>query len=135
MKSFLTTLILILACITPSVAQQQKFHTPAEIFKIISDSKLMYEIKKLEKPIACPDYSNKLNSVDKYRVYTDSGFYTSTYNINDKARPLFDKAEEYFSSNNSYSALMYYRMALEADSTQYYIMTYIGQMYDYTNHV
>lgn len=139
MKSFLTTLILILVCLTPSVAQQQKLHTPAEIFKIISDSKLMYEIGKLEKPVNCPDYSNKLNYQDSYRVYTDSGFYTSTYKINDKARPLLDKAEEYFSSNNSYSALMYYRMALEADSTQYYILTYIGQMYDgqrdYTNSI
>lgn len=139
MKSFLTTLILFLACITPAVAQQQKLHTPAEILKMMSDSKLMYEVKMLNKPITCPDYSNKLNSQDRYRVYTDSGFYTSRYEINDKARPLLDQAEAYFKSNNRYSALMYYRMALEADSTQYYILTYIGQMYDgqrdYTNSI
>lgn len=139
MKTIFTTLILILTCLTHSVAQQQKLHTPAEILKMISDSKLMYEVKMLDKPIACPDYSNKLNYHDSYRVYTDSGFYTSQYEINDKAKPLLDKAEEYFSSNNPYSALMYYRMALEADSSIYYIMTYIGQMYDgqrdYTNSI
>ena len=124
-----TTLILFLTCITHAVAQQ-KLHTPAEILKMISDSKLMYEIKILDKPIACSDYSDKLNSHDSYRVVTDSSLYTSQYEINDKARPLLDKAEEYFKANNPYSALMYYRMALDADSTQYYIMTYIGQMYD-----
>jgi len=138
MKTLLTTLLLILTCITHAVAQQ-KLHTPAEILKMMSDSKLMYEVKMLDKPVTCPDYSNKLNSQDSYRVYTDSGFYTSRYEINDKARPLLDQAEAYFKSNNRYSALMYYRMALEADSTQYYILTYIGQMYDgqrdYTNSI
>jgi len=129
MKTLSTTLILFLIFITHAVAQQ-KFHTPAEILKMISDSKLMYEVKMLDKPIACPDYSNKLNAHDSYRVVTDSSLYTSQYEINDKARPLFDKAEEFFQAKNPYSALMYYRMALDADSTQYYIMTYIGQMYD-----
>ena len=87
MKSLTITFIFFLACITHAVSQQQKLHSPSEILKIMSDSKLMYEIKILDKPIACPDYSDKLNSHDSYRVFTDSGFYTSQYKINDKAKP------------------------------------------------
>ena len=90
----------------------------------------MYEIKTLNKPVACPDYSDRLNYLDSYRVETDSGFYTCKYGINDKAKPLYEQAEEYFKSDNPYSALMYYKMALDADSSLYYIMTYIGQIYD-----
>ena len=130
MKSLTITFIIFLTCITHAVSQQPKLHTPSEIFKIMSDSKLMYEVKILDKPIACPDYSDKLNYHDSYRVVTDSGFYTRQYQINDKARPLFDQAEAFFKANNPYSALIYYRMALDADSSQYYIMTYIGQIYD-----
>ena len=121
-------LIVILFLLTSYLFSQQ-IHTPAEIFKIISDSKLSYEVKIIDKTIECPDYSKKLNYHDNYRVVTDSGLYTYSFEPDDRAKPLFSKAESLFQSNID-SALYYYKLSLEADSSLYNVMTYIGQMYE-----
>jgi tetratricopeptide (TPR) repeat protein len=106
----------------------QKMHSTAEILKIMADSKISYEIKILDKAIECKDYSDKLNYHDCYRVSSDSGIYTYRINANANAKPLFDKAEALFQANPD-SALVYYKLALKADSMLYNVMTYIGQIY------
>lgn len=108
----------------------QQIHSPAEILKIMSDSKLSYEIKALDKTIECPDYSKKLNYHDNYRVTTDSGLYTYTFKPNETAKPYFDRAESFFQTNTD-SALYYYGLCLKADSSLYNVMTYTGQMYEH----
>ena len=115
----------------------QKIHSPAEILKIMSDSKLSYEINILNKEIECKDLSDRLNYHDCYRISTDSSLTTQKFSINDKAKPYFDKAESFFTANIPDSALVYYKLSLSADSSLYYVMTYIGQVYgskgDYEN--
>jgi tetratricopeptide (TPR) repeat protein len=107
----------------------QTIHSTGEILKIMSDSKLSYEIKILDSTINCKDYSDKVNYHDCYRVTTDSGLYTYKFSYNDQSQPLFDKAETFFQSKNLDSALVYYKSSLIADSSLYNVMTYIGQIY------
>lgn len=107
----------------------QQIHSPAEIFKIIEGSKLSYEIKILDKPVECKDLSDKINLHDSYRVSTDSGLFTYKITVSNKAKPLFDKAEDFFQSNNADSAMLYYKLSLMADSSLFNAMTYIGQIY------
>lgn len=114
----------------------QQIHSTDEILKIMSDSKLSYEVKMLDKDIECPDYSKKLNYHDSYRVETDSGLYTYSFKLNKIAEPLFNKAESFFKSDVD-SAIYYYKLSLIADTSLYFVMTYIGQAYehkkDFTN--
>lgn len=115
----------------------QKLHSPAEILKIMSDSKLSYQIDLLKKEIQCSDKSEKLNYHNYYRLSTDSGLYTYSYKIRNDVKPIFDKAEAFFQSQIPDSAIFYYKETLKADSSLYNVMTYIGQVYgskkDYQN--
>jgi tetratricopeptide (TPR) repeat protein len=128
-------LIILLSSITYGFSQ--KIHSPAELIKIMNDSKLSYEIKVLDKPIECMDYSDKLNYHDYYRVSKDSGLITYKFNPNNEAKQLFDRAEKEFQTKNIDNALIDYRLALKMDSSLSKIMTYIGQIYsnkgDYDN--
>jgi len=122
------TIILIFCSFITNVISQQ-IHTPAEILKILENSKISYEINTLEKHIECKDFSDKLNYHDCYRVSTDSGLFTYKISVNELAKPLFEKAETFFTGNNLDSALLYYKLSLDADSSLYTVMTYIGQIY------
>lgn len=121
--------LLIVLVVIGSHLFSQQIHSPAEILKIMSDSKLSYEVNVIDKVIECPDYSKKLNYHESYRIKSDSGLITRAFKPNDMAKPLFDKAENFFQSNAD-SALFYYELSLKADSTLYNVMTYIGQMYE-----
>jgi len=112
-----------------TAVDSQKLHTTPEILQLMSDSKLGYEIKELDKPILCKDYSDKLNKHDCYRVSTDSSIETFANTLNDQSLPLFNKAESFFQSNPD-SALFYYKLALNADPKLFFVMTYIGQIYE-----
>lgn len=108
----------------------QTIHSPDEILKIMMDSKFSYEIKNLDKTIECKNYSDRLNHHDYYRVVSDSGLFTKEISINEKAKPLFDKAEYYFQKNKLDSAIAFYQLSLSADSSIYTVMTYIGQVFE-----
>ena len=108
----------------------QKIKTNFEILQIMNDSKLAYEINTIDKPIECKDYSDKLNFHDSYRVSTDSGIYTYKYDVNEKAKPYFGKAEFFFELEELDSALYFYKLAVEQDSSLFNVLTYIGQIYE-----
>lgn len=122
--------LLIVLLLIGSHLFSQQLHSPYEIIQIMTNSKLSFDIKALDKDIECTDYSKKLNYHDSYRVKTDSGLNTYAFKPNYKAKPLFDKAESFFQSNSD-SALFYYELSLKADSSLYNVMTYIGQMYEH----
>ncbi len=108
----------------------QKIHSTNEILKILSDSKLGYQIKMLDKTISVPDYSDKLNHLNSYRVVNDSAISTYEYKMNDLASQKMQKAEMYYQAKDYDNALLWYKNALEADSSCLFLMTYIGQMYE-----
>jgi tetratricopeptide (TPR) repeat protein len=107
----------------------QKLHSPAEILKMMEASKLAYNVKVLETEIKCTDYSTKLNYHDSYRVKKDNLLTTKVINPNNKARPLFEKAEGFLHNNKLDSALTYYKQTIEADSMLLTVITYVGQIY------
>jgi tetratricopeptide (TPR) repeat protein len=106
-----------------------EIHTPSEILKLLTDSKVKYSLSELKDTVAGVDYSKKLNYHNSYRVLTDSTITTESYQMNDKAKPLFDKAEKFFKTNPD-SARYYYNQALEADPGLFFIITYIAQTYE-----
>lgn len=108
----------------------QKLHTPAEILKIMEDSKLTYSIDFLKDAIECENYSNKLNDRIRYRVKSGTSYIPKEIIPNEKATQLFEKAESFFEAKKTDSALVYYQLSLKEDSTLYSAMTYIGQLYE-----
>lgn len=112
-------------------AYTQTIHTPAEILKIMSDSKIGYGIEMLKTKVESKDRSQNLNQHNYYRVQTDSAIETRSFKPNEAAIPLFDNAETFFGSGDYDLALKFYNQALEADTSLYYIMTYIGQIYEH----
>lgn len=112
-----------------TAVSSQNIHSTSEILQLITDSKLAYEVSKLDKPVVCKDYSDKLNSNNCYRVSTDSNIKTLAYSLNKQSMPFFNKAEEFFKSNPD-SALFYYELALNADPELFLVMTFIGQIYE-----
>jgi hypothetical protein len=67
---FLSLANLVLAQKKPSL------HTPAELIKIMTDSKVTYTIGQLDSVIKPPDLTSHLNYNDVYRKTTASGFAT-----------------------------------------------------------
>ena len=130
-----TLIILLSLIILPGYAQ--KIHSSIEILKIMSASKIGYQIATLSKPITATDYSEKLNYHDSYRLQTDSSILTKQYRLSEKSSAILQKAEMYFQAKDIDNALITYKSVLESDSTLYFVMTYIGQIYedkgDHTN--
>ncbi len=126
MKKF-NLFVLLLLISTKAFSQQ--LHTPAEIIKMMIDSKTSYEYSILDSVIKCSDYSNNLNEYYKYRIKNDSGLVTHIFSPNEQAAIYYAKAEKAFQSNDNDSALVYYMMTIKADSSLSNVMAYIGQIY------
>lgn len=128
---YLVFTVSMLACI--SFTHAQNLHTPAEIFKIIEESELTYELGILEEPIPVPDRSNRLNYNHYYRTNTDGKLATYSYELSDETKELLDLAEKQYAQNDYTLARSLYLQVLESDSSYYEVMTYIGQMYEAEN--
>ena len=104
-----------------STINAQKYHSPAEILQIMTDSKISYEVEILKDPIECKDYSDNLSDYMIYRVKNDPNLLSKAYKIDEHVKPLIDKAESYFAEKDYPNALIYYKNALKADSSLYFI--------------
>ncbi|KAF0200979.1 MAG: hypothetical protein FD170_3011 [Bacteroidetes bacterium] len=107
----------------------QKLHTPAEIIKIMEESRILYELEILEEEILPEDRTNNLNYNFYYRVIDDSSISTYEYKIDSSAYVYVEKAEKYFQDKKFSLAREMYLAALKEDSSYYKVMTYIGQTY------
>ena len=127
-KIILVTAAFLTAFIAPAQKKAQ-LHTPAEIMKILIDSKVQYSLSQLESPIAEKDLSSHLVFNNFYRKITTGGFSTAEYKITKEVEQAVAKAEEAFQKNDQDEARKFYLKALELDSSYYMVMTYIGQTY------
>ncbi len=125
---YLVITITMLCCISFTYAQN--IHTPAEIFKIIEESELTYELGILEEPIPVPDRSSRLNYNHYYRTTIDGKMVTYAYEVSDETKELLGLAEKQYAQNDYTLARSLYLQVLESDSNYYEVMTYIGQMYE-----
>ncbi len=108
-------------------AQKAKMHTPAEMVKIAIDSKLTYNLGILDKPLTPEDYSDNLLMPEYYIVEKDGSILLKKYNVNGKAKLLFQEAEADFQSNKLTEAREKYLMAYAEDTTLSLALTFAGQ--------
>ncbi|MFA6151400.1 MAG: hypothetical protein WC716_08770 [Chitinophagaceae bacterium] len=113
-------------------AQKSKIHTSAELLKIAVDSKLSYSVSIMEKPIPPENYEDKLVMPDYYRVHEGESIIVKKYNINAKAKAMFESAEADFQANKFTEAREKYLMAYADDTTLSLALTYAGQVAEHS---
>lgn len=113
-----------------NLSYSQKIHNASEIFKLVEASKLAYNLKLSDTILTCPNYSEKLNNHDCYRIINESVISTEKYKLTEETEALIQKAEMYYQAKDLDNALLAYKSVLQHDSTVYYIMTYVGQVYE-----
>lgn len=105
----------------------QEIHAPDEIFKIMEKSAITYELRELEDEILPPDRTGNLNYNHFYRVIDEGQILTFRYEADSVVQELLRRAEAFFKEREFQAAREMYLEVLEADSTYYEVMTYIGQ--------
>ena len=127
--------LLLLSAITFSFsvsAQERKIHTPAEMIKIATESKLTYNIGFLENPIVAENYENNLLQPEYYRVEQSDKIIFRKYDLRGKAKAFFEAAETEFQANKLPQALENYLLAYKEDSTFSLALSYAGQVCEHT---
>lgn len=111
----------------PYLLSAQEVDGPAEIINIMEQSKLLYEINLLEKPISSPDYSLNLNTVNFYRKKTEDGFATMAIELPEEANAIKVEAEKAFREKKYSAAREGYQKILDLVPEYSKMLTYIGQ--------
>lgn len=113
-------------------AQERKIHTPAEMIKIATESKLTYNIGFLENPIVAENYENNLLQPEYYRVEQSDKIIVRKYDLRAKAKAFFEAAETEFQANKLPQALENYLLAYKEDSTFSLALSYAGQVCEHS---
>ncbi len=119
-------LILICALVVLSFAKDE--NPLQEAMEIIKESKTLYSLKYLDKPIPVPDRSRLIN-YPVYREKNGDSYDMKAIKATGEAKKLLDKAENYFGSHQYAKARDAYTLALQEDPKLYSAITYIGQTY------
>ena len=119
-------LILICALVVLSFAKDE--NPLQEAMEIIKESKTLYSLKYLDKPIPVPDRSRLIN-YSVYREKKGDSYDVKAIKATGEAKKLLDKAENYFGSHQYAKARDAYTLALQEDPKLYSAITYIGQTY------
>ena len=119
-------LILICALVVLSFAKDE--NPLQEAMEIIKESKTLYSLKYLDKPIPVPDRSRLIN-YPVYREKNGDSYDVKAIKATGEAKKLLDKAENYFGSHQYAKARDAYTLALQEDPKLYSAITYIGQTY------
>jgi tetratricopeptide (TPR) repeat protein len=109
----------------------QKLKTPAEILKIMEDSKLAFEISHIEETVKIdpPNRTGKLN-LNIFYIEKDSGSSSlKEYTLSDQGEVLSKEAEYFFQKNEYSKAREKYLELLKVHPEYYKVMTYVGQVY------
>jgi tetratricopeptide (TPR) repeat protein len=120
--------ILILICALVALSFAKDENPLQEAMEIIKESKTLYSLKYLDKPIPVPDRSRLIN-YPVYREKKGDGYDVKAIKATGEAKKLLDKAENYFGSHQYAKARDAYTLALQEDPKLYSAITYIGQTY------
>lgn len=121
-------LLLFVACLV-SVVSAQKVNTLETIMKTMEASKVVYEIKTMEKPVPVPDRSAYLTTNQYYQVIKGGKIDVDVYELSEKGKKEFFKAEKAFENKDLETARNHYKKALLADPNYTPVVDYIGQIY------
>lgn len=103
-------------------------HTPAEILKIMNDSKLVYRISDDYQPESAVDTPAVLSN-QMLLEKTDSGYVLTAYVLSDSAEHYYDKGEEAFRKRDYSAAILYYDTLRMVEPSYYHVLTLIGDVY------
>ena len=120
--------ILILICALVALLFAKDENPLQEAMEIIKESKTLYSLKYLDKPIPVPDRSRLIN-YPVYREKKGDSYDVKAIKATGEAKKLLDKAENYFGSHQYAKARDAYTLALQEDPKLYSAITYIGQTY------
>lgn len=120
--------ILILICALVVLPFAKDENPLQEAMEIIKESKTLYSLKYLDKPIPVPDRSRLIN-YPVYREKNGDSYDVKAIKATGEAKKLLDKAENYFGSHQYAKARDAYTLALQEDPKLYSAITYIGQTY------
>jgi hypothetical protein len=129
-KTFFPTFICIfysevLFCQT---AQNPKLHTPAEIMKIMEDSKLVYEIKDEFDPKSIVDTPRVLSN-QMYLKEDKDGYTLLSFTLSEQAQPVYNEAEEAFHKKDYANAIELYEKLIQVQPSYFHALTLIGDAY------
>ena len=129
-KSFIGLLCLVMSSSILFSQESKRYLLPfPEIFKIMQDSKLVYEpdIKEDSSFFNFPKYET---ISDQYYVTLNGDeIYLQTYSLSDKGKQSLDNGELAFAKADYDTAIKYYRDVLISDSGYYKAYTFIGDAY------
>ena len=94
-------------------------HKPAELVKIMKDSKLSYVLDTLYVDIQDPDYSNLVNAPNIYREDSGEGFAIKKMVIAKDAEPEWNIAEKAMQDKNYKEARKHYKNVLDIQDNYY----------------
>ena len=110
---------------------ETKLHTPAQILKIMEQSKLTYTIDILDKKIARHDRDSTVLHNQYYIVNNNGKLELFEYTLNEKARNILEKAEQEFKEGNYQKALLFYKELYNMRPDYAYGLTLIGDAFFY----
>jgi len=125
-------------------AQESKpFLTPAEVLKMMGESKTEYVVNSLEKlkPEEMKDlaglfFAQRCPDIENPRLVSEKGKpAVKEYSFKKEAVKLFEQAEAVFKKKDYDGARALYEQALRADPAFYLALGYIGDTYLYTGRV
>lgn len=121
-------LLLFVACLV-SVVSAQKVNSLETIMKTMEASKVVYEVKEMEKPVPVPDRSAYLTTNQYYQVIKGGEIDANVYELSEKGKKELYKAESAFENKDFETARVHYKKALLADPHYTPFVDYIGQTY------
>lgn len=129
MKILILNVLLVISILS---AKSENLHTPAELMKMMIDSKMSYSVEMLENDsnTECKDYSKIVNYQEFFRNESKNEILTLAYKYGEKDKKLLEKAEHAFRNQILDSAIYYYEKTLEENPSLFKIYTYIGQVYN-----
>ena len=105
-----------------------KLHTPAEVMKIMEDSKLVYEIKDEYDPKSIIDTPSVLSNQIYLRESKD-GYILETFTLSHQALSTFNQAEDAFHKKDYPKAITLYNQVFEMQPNYFTAFTMIGDAY------
>jgi tetratricopeptide (TPR) repeat protein len=128
---YLNLVILLLVFFIHKSPLAQEYHSPAQIFKILTESKVIYNIGSLKTDL--PDEKDEDLPLNQHGVYigkNEAGqSVLKMYELSPDAMVYVRNGENYFQSGEMEKARTEYLNALETSPNNSQLMTFIGQTY------
>jgi tetratricopeptide (TPR) repeat protein len=106
-----------------------KLHSPPQVLKIMTDSKINYVIVVLKDSLKTPADSLPVLPNQYYLITSDSGRRIGEYDLHGASLKLFVQGETSFKENNLSDALTSFKALVKAEPHYAYALTLTGDVY------